>query len=439
MTPGTLPFLGQNITITPTGARDTDGTIAQVRFYLETTGNSNLDTAGPGGDLLIGTDVSAVGGWTLSLAALADLGEGMGFAVGSNRVYAMVVDNDGGTTAIGQNFTITATNAAATIGAVMSTVNPVNRQNNTTLVATTLADADGAVTRVEFFRDANGNGILDLGIDTLLGTSNVSAGQATLVVNTRTFSAGENTIFARPIDNRNAPGIATEGTVTVNNLTPTITSVTDSPDPVVVIGNNLTLTAVGVADRDGTIASVAFYRDNGDNVFNIDPEDDIEDDIFLAIDSSATGGYSAIVNTGDNAFGFVPAPPTAFSLWSPTMTAGPPPPAPPTASTPRPSWPTSTSRRFPSCGPGRSRSRSAASTTMLASPVCSSSAIAIPTTSLTPPTSSSATPPAWARPASGPSPPAGPFCPRAATRSTPGLATPAGPSAGIAISVVVVI
>ncbi|MGD9688837.1 MAG: peptidylprolyl isomerase [Phycisphaerales bacterium] len=313
VSPGTVPFLGQNITITPIGARDTDGTVNSVLFYLETTGDDLLQSGGMNADLLIGTDTSPVGGWSLTIATMMDLGlgGGIGFQVGANRVYACVMDNDGGMIAFGQNFNITATNAPPTVGMVAGNPSPVNRGNLTTLVATNLADPDvgGSVTRVEFFLDMNNNGLVDANVDRLLGIAGVFAGQATLLVSTQTFAAGNNSVLARAVDNRQTAGPATAGTVVVNNNAPNVSFLFASPNPVVSLGSPLTLTAFGVFDRDGTIASVDFYFDfNNDNV--LDPMVDI----LVGSDTSAIGGYSTTVDTGNAAFMLTAATNRFFAL-----------------------------------------------------------------------------------------------------------------------------
>jgi hypothetical protein len=70
---------------------------------------------------------------------------------------------------------------------------------------------------------------------------------------------------------------------------PTVATLSDTPDPVIQ-GGTLTLTASGVADTDGTVARVEFYRD-----FDGNGELDELIDQLLATDNSATGGWSAAV------------------------------------------------------------------------------------------------------------------------------------------------
>ena len=74
---------------------------------------------------------------------------------------------------------------------------------------------------------------------------------------------------------------------------PTITSLSDSPDPVTQ-GNTLTLTANGVADSDGTVTRVEFYRDiNNNSVL------DVGTDQLLGEDTNATGGWTWSGSSGD--------------------------------------------------------------------------------------------------------------------------------------------
>ncbi len=284
-----VAFLGRNITIVANGARDTDGTVSTVLFFFDTNGDGVLQSA-LGGDLLIGEDNSAVGGYSLTIATLPALG----FTVGStNRVFACVVDNDTGNVAVPATFSITATNDLPTIGAASFTNATVNRNSNATVTATTVADTQG-VSLVEFYRDVNGNGTIEPNVDILLGSARPTANSASLTFSTRGFGTGATTVLARAQDTRLSYGTAVSATLTVNNLNPTVVSLLASPNPVLTLGSNLTLTASGVADADGTVASVAFYYDT-DNSGTLDTGVDA----LLATDASAVGGFTTVVNTGN--------------------------------------------------------------------------------------------------------------------------------------------
>ncbi|MBL8757486.1 MAG: hypothetical protein JNK35_03535, partial [Phycisphaerae bacterium] len=273
--------LGNTLTLVGNGAADLDGTVASVQFFRDADGDNILD---PNVDTLLGTDASAVGGFTVAVSTL-------NFAVGSNRIFARSIDNEG--TAGNPVTTIVTVNAAPTLGALNSNLASVNRRSNITLSATGAADSDGTVARVEFYRDTNGNGTFEAGTDTLLGNVfAATAGSYNLVVSTVGYAAGTNNFFARSVDNNGATGALRTVQVTVNNLTPTLTSVVSSVARVLQVGNTTTLTAIGAADLDGTIASVQFFRDaDGDNVF------DENVDTLLGTDSSPVGGFALAQST----------------------------------------------------------------------------------------------------------------------------------------------
>ena len=279
--------LGDNITLTATGAVDADGTVGRVEFYRDADGNGVFNA---GTDTYLGQDNSAVGGYTLLMSTET-------FSVGTNRYFARTVDSDGATSAA---VTVTGRiNAAPTYSTFTTSVTTINRRSTFTLSASGGADTDGTISKVEFFRDSNGNGIFDDGSDTLLGSDLTAvSGGYSFVVNTTGFTAGTNTFFARVVDNNTASSATRAATVTVNNLAPTITSTTASTPRVLQLGNSVTLTAVGVADLDSTIAAVRFYRDaDGDNVL------DTSIDTLLGSDTVATGGYTLVTATSGFAVG----------------------------------------------------------------------------------------------------------------------------------------
>jgi len=74
---------------------------------------------------------------------------------------------------------------------------------------------------------------------------------------------------------------------------PTVGSLTDSPDPVVE-GETLTLTAGALADPDGDVASVAFYRESNDLA---GLQTGTGGDTLVGTDASAAGGWTATFST----------------------------------------------------------------------------------------------------------------------------------------------
>ena len=158
-----------------------------------------------------------------------------------------------------------------------------------TLTAIGVADSDGTVMRVEFYRDVNNNSVVDVGTDQLLGEDTSSTGGWTWSGSTGGFPPNTNVYLARAQDNRLdwSSTVAQPGIVQAPpNTPPTITSLSDSPDPVTQ-GNTLTLTANGVADSDGTVTRVEFYRDiNNNSVL------DVGTDQLLGEDTSSSGGWT---------------------------------------------------------------------------------------------------------------------------------------------------
>ena len=150
-----------------------------------------------------------------------------------------------------------------TITSLSDSPDPVTQSNTLTLTANGVADSDGTVTRVEFYRDINNNSVLDVGTDQLLGEDTSASGGWTWSGSSGVLPLGTNRYFARAQDNVGAYSntVTTTGVV---QAPPTITSLSDSPDPVTQ-GNTLTLTANGVADSDGTVTRVEFYRDVNNN------------------------------------------------------------------------------------------------------------------------------------------------------------------------------
>ncbi len=276
--PTRIASLGASLTITAVTVADLDSTISTVQFYRDADGDNAFDAAL---DTLLGSDASATGGYLLTTST-------SGFTVGTNRIFVRAIDSDGG---VGATATTTVVvNAAPTIASVTASAGSVARRSTFTLTANTPADSDGTIASVSFFRDANGNGTYETS-DTLLGSDTLATGGYTFLVNTTGFAAGTNTFFARTTDNNGALSAAVSVQVNVSNLAPTVASVTAAPTRVTNLGDNLTITAVTVADLDSAISTVQFYRDDGDNTFNAST------DTLLGSDASATGGYLLVTST----------------------------------------------------------------------------------------------------------------------------------------------
>lgn len=282
--PAFIAVPGANTTLTAVGVSDLDNNVARVQFFRDSNSNNQLDDA----DTLLGEDTSAAGGYTLTTPTT-------GFGGGANRVFARVVDNDQLTSSV--VFTTVTVNQRPTITNLSSNLPSVLRPAAITLTANGLADVDGTVTGVEFFRDANANGSFDEGVDLLLGTDNNPAGGFSLSFATTGFPGGNVNFFARAIDNQGARSTTATTSVGINSVAPTLTALTLAPT-VTTRPSTITLTATGAADTDGTVAAVEFYRDaNANNTF------DAGVDVLLGTDSTIGDGFSLQVSSASLAVG----------------------------------------------------------------------------------------------------------------------------------------
>jgi len=171
ISPSTLPFLGQAVTITAVNAADSDGSIAQVRFYFDSNNDGILqpNQFGPNPDRLLGIDASVAGGWNLTVAARAALG----FAVGANRVFAEAVDSDGETVSRSAVVNIGAANASPVISGLALTTpgaTPIIRGGTVTFTASGITDADGTANAVEFYLSRGGDGTFAPAVNSAAGT-----------------------------------------------------------------------------------------------------------------------------------------------------------------------------------------------------------------------------------------------------------------------------
>lgn len=182
------------------------------------------------------------------------------------------------------------------IAALGASPNSVTQGSNLTLSATGVADSDGTVAKVEFYRDVNENGVIEVGTDILLG-SDTSAGSGwTWTGSTGSFPLGTNHFLARAQDNAllwSKAAAATATLLVAPKKAPTIGSLSDSPDPVIAPAA-VTLTAGAVVDSDGSVTQVEFYRDSNGN-----GSLDTATDALLGTDTDGSDGWSFSAATGN--------------------------------------------------------------------------------------------------------------------------------------------
>ncbi|MFC1781951.1 SBBP repeat-containing protein, partial [Planctomycetota bacterium] len=257
---------GDDLTLTANDVIDIDGIVVKARFYRDSDGNGQLDTAV---DTLLDEFVLDVP--DIYLIVPTDT-----FPLGNNIFFAQVQDNQDAWSNIAR--TTVWLNDPPTIDSLLGDPDPVLIGADLTLTANNVNDSDGTVTKVEFYLDANNNGVLETSgddHDVLLGIDTDGSDGWTWTGSTSGFDIDTNYCFARAQDNHQGWSAAADTTVLVFNPPTMDAQLLDKPDPVVKLGDNLTLTAVNVHDNDGVVPEVEFYLDDGDYVF------DAATDIFL--------------------------------------------------------------------------------------------------------------------------------------------------------------
>ncbi len=197
-------------------AADSDGTISKVEFY--------------NGATLIGTVTTAPYNFAWN-----------GVVAGSYTITAKAYDNFGGTTS----------SAAVTLIAnTLPTVSMTSPANNTVATApasftltATAADADGSISKVEFYNGA-----------TLLGTVTT----APYSFAWSAVAAGTYAVTAKAYDNRGAVSTSSAVTLIANNA-PTVSITAPANNTVVTAPAAFTLTATA-SDTDGSLSKVEFYN-----------------------------------------------------------------------------------------------------------------------------------------------------------------------------------
>ena len=153
-----MPGTGEGVTVSAHGVSDSDGTVSEVRFYLETNGVAGLQT-GQGGDHLGMVDNDGSDGWTCRIDQFPQ--------PGVYRFYVQAVDDQGHTSAPGMDalsVTVTAPDAAPTVGSLTATPDHVTGPSDVvTLVAGGVSDPDGQVASVKFYLEGNGTAGLQTG------------------------------------------------------------------------------------------------------------------------------------------------------------------------------------------------------------------------------------------------------------------------------------
>jgi cyclophilin family peptidyl-prolyl cis-trans isomerase len=182
-----------------------------------------------------------------------------------------------------------------TIGQLLtSPATTVTRGAPLTLIAQNVDVPEGSISRVEFYRDVDGDGNFDASIDTLLGQGTASGDDYTLEISTDGLGEGVSRFFARAFNDGSEAGPVTSATINVRAV-PIIGALTTSPTGTVRGGDPLTLTVASVDAPETTTARVQFYFDSDGNG-SLDPNVDL---LLGESDTPVEGRYSFTLNAGD--------------------------------------------------------------------------------------------------------------------------------------------
>ena len=94
-----------------------------------------------------------------------------------------------------------ATNVRPRITTLTASPNPVRKGSTLALVAGGVSDSDGKVVKVEFYRDANGDGLFQKNIDIQVGLDGSPRKGWNTYIDTSLLATGKYTYFARSRDN----------------------------------------------------------------------------------------------------------------------------------------------------------------------------------------------------------------------------------------------
>ncbi|HXW04606.1 MAG TPA: Ig-like domain-containing protein [Vicinamibacterales bacterium] len=203
-------------------ASDADGTVSRVDFYQGTT--------------LIGSDTTAP--YTASWSNVA---------TGNYSLTAVARDNAGGTrTSAAVSVTVTSGNQAPSVAITSPASGATFTALATISVAASASDADGTVSRVDFYQGT-----------TLIGSDTT----APYTASWSNVAAGSYTLTARATDNGGAARTSTGVSITVNTAPNQLPSVSlTSPANGATFTAPATITvAASASDPDGTVAGVDFY------------------------------------------------------------------------------------------------------------------------------------------------------------------------------------
>lgn len=171
-----------DLTLTATGATDSDGQVAAVRFYRD--------------DELLGIDADGTDGWSLAVTTF-------GWTLGEHSLSAQAEDNNWQWSAPA-SATVTVANAVPVVASLLAVGDSAGRPMKITLTATAVGDPDGRVAAVEFRRE-----------EELLGIDTDGSDGWNVTVSSMDWPLGEFTFSARAQDDDGAWSEPAVTTITI--------------------------------------------------------------------------------------------------------------------------------------------------------------------------------------------------------------------------------
>ena len=203
------------VEISASGARDDDGTIKRIDFFVESNGVQGLQT-GAGGDRLVGNDSNGSDGYVVSLASAQ-------LAIGLHVIYGQAIDDaDGRGFPVQTSLEVVQANSAPIIVFVDANPKQVQLGEPTVLTAGGVSDVDDPIANVSFYSESNGQTGLQVGTggDRLLGIDSDFSSGWKLDYATTGLTDGRYLIYAQATDARSARSNVVSTELTVGNPVP---------------------------------------------------------------------------------------------------------------------------------------------------------------------------------------------------------------------------
>ena len=188
-----------------TNATETNGTIANVKYYIDTDGTAGLN---PSTDMFVGTATSATSTFTLT----ADTSQ---YTPGTYTIFALATDANGQTA---QKTTVVTAYGNPVINTF--TISPSSTTEGSVLaLSVTASENKGTINSVAFYRESGAAPGFQNNTDPLIGNGTLSNGKWTITTNTAGLTPGTYTYYAEAFDAMGMNSPIASATVTLTGTT----------------------------------------------------------------------------------------------------------------------------------------------------------------------------------------------------------------------------